>query len=76
MIKVLETILTRAASWPKAAQEELARVAHEIEIEHSGEVYKLSAEERAAVEVGIAEADRGEFVSEAEVEVSFSRHAP
>ena len=41
MIKALETIPARAAVWPKAAQEELARVAQAIECVHSGEVFKL-----------------------------------
>ena len=76
MIKLLETILTRAATWPKAAQEELARVAQEIESEHSGEVYKLSADERFAIEEGLAQADRGEFVSEADMEAFFARREP
>ena len=35
MIKVLENVITRAATWSKEAQEELARVAHEIEQVHS-----------------------------------------
>lgn len=73
MINVLETILSRAAHWPTAAQEELVRAAHEIETEHSGAVYTLSADERIAVEEGIAQADRGEFVSDRDMEAFFTR---
>ena len=76
MIKVLETILTRASSWPKEAQEELARVAREIEIEQSGTVYKLSDDERAAIDEGLAQADRGEFVSDEEMEAFFNSRQP
>ena len=75
MIKVLENILTRAATWPKEAQEELARVAREIEIGQA-DVYKLSDDERAAVDEGLAQADRGEFVSDEEMEAFFNRRKP
>lgn len=75
MIKALEAVLSRAATWPKEAQEELVRLASEIELSHQG-VYRLSAEERAAIEEGLAQADRGEFVSEAEMEAFFNRHEP
>ncbi len=76
MNKVLENILTRAETWPKAAQEELARVAREIEIEQSGAVYTLSADERTAIEEGLAQADRGEFVSDEDMEAFFNRRKP
>ena len=76
MTKVLEQIMARAASWPKAAQEELARVAREIEIEQSGKVYWLTADERAAIEEGLAQADRGEFVSDEEMDAFFNRREP
>ena len=75
MIKVLENILARAATWPKEAQEELARVAREIELEHA-DLYKLSDEERAAIEEGLAQADRGEFVTDEEMEAFFNRREP
>jgi predicted transcriptional regulator len=68
MNKVIESILTRAATWPREAQEELARVAREIELAHANGVYKLSDDERLAVEEGLAQADRGEFVSDEEIE--------
>lgn len=73
MINVLETILSRAAHRPTAAQEELARGAHEIEAEHSGTVYALSADERVAIEEGVSQADRGEFVFDRDMEAFFSR---
>ena len=76
MIKVLETIITRASTWSKEAQEELARVAREIELEHSGTPYTLSADERAAIAEGVAQADRGEFASDADMDAFFARREP
>ena len=76
MIKTLETILIRAASWPELAQAELARAARDIELEHSGQVYKLSAGEHAAINEGLAQADRGEFVPDDEMEAFFARREP
>ena len=75
MIKALEAVLSRAATWPKEAQEELVRLAREIEISNAG-VYRLSADERAAIEEGVAQADRGEFVSDADMEAFFNRSEP
>ena len=75
MIKVLETILTRAATWPRRAQEELARVAEEIEQEHVRRApsYRASDEELAAIDEGLAQARRGEFVSDDEMDAFFNR---
>jgi len=73
MIKMLENILTRVAGWPKEAQAELARAAEEIEQKHAA-VYKLSDEERRAVEEGLAEANRGEFVSDEDMEKFWQRN--
>ena len=76
MIKVLETIITRASTWSTEAQQELARVAREIELEHSGKPYVLSADERAAIGEGLAQADRGEFVSDEDMDAFFNRREP
>jgi predicted transcriptional regulator len=76
MIKSLETIFTRASTWSKEAQEELARVAREIEHEHSGKPYVLSVDERAAIDEGLAQADSGEFVSDEDMEAFFNCREP
>ncbi len=65
----LELVLGRATTWPKAAQDELIRSVERIE--STVGAYKLSAEERAAVEEGLAQADRGEFVSDEEMNAFF-----
>jgi predicted transcriptional regulator len=73
MNKRLETLLERVATWPEEAQAELARVIVEIERQQS-DVYRLSDDERAAIEEGLAQADRGEFVSEEDMAAFFKRH--
>ena len=64
--KVLTDVLQRAENWPQEDQEALAEYAREIEARRTG-VYQLTDEERAAVREGLAEAHRGEFVSDDEM---------
>lgn len=71
MEKILEEVLSRASTWPKEDQVELARIAREIELERAGGVYRFSDDERAAVEEGLAQAERGEHVPDAEMEAFF-----
>ena len=54
-------------------QEELAEYAREIEARRTG-VYTMSDDERAAVGKGLAEADRGEFVSDELIAEADKRH--
>ena len=61
MNKILQEVLDHAANWPREDQEELAEYAREIEARRTG-IYTMSDDERAAVRLGLAEADRGEFV--------------
>lgn len=63
MKKILQEVLEHAADWPREDQEELAEYAREIEARRTG-IYTMSDDERAAVRIGLAEADRGEFVSD------------
>lgn len=76
MNKTLETLLSRAATWPAEAQDELAVAARQIELEHSGKIFRLSASERSAIAEGLAQADRGEFVPDDEMEAFFARNEP
>jgi predicted transcriptional regulator len=73
MNKRLETLLERVAAWPDEAQAELAQVIVEIERQHS-DIYRLSDDERAAIKEGLAQADRGEFVSDEDMAAFFKRH--
>jgi hypothetical protein len=68
----LSDLLVRAESWPEAAQEDLLRAAEIIEREKVG-VYKLSAEQRSAVEIGLADAKAGRFASDREMEDFFKK---
>ena len=62
----IQEILERVATWPLDRQEDLAGTALAME-EIDGEDLDLTDEDRADLEEGVAEADRGEFASEEEV---------
>jgi predicted transcriptional regulator len=66
-------VLEAVRSWPEEDQQELAEYAREIEARRTG-VYVMSDEERAAVRRGLAEADRGNFVSDDVVAEADKRH--
>lgn len=71
MDKQLEEVISRASTWPKEDQEELLRIVREIEQERAGGVYRFTDDERAAIAEGLAQAERGEFVPEEEMEAFF-----
>ena len=71
--KVLKEVIEQAETWPEQDQEDLAEYAREIQARRTG-VYIMSDEERAAVERGLAQADRGEFVSDEVVAKADKRH--
>jgi predicted transcriptional regulator len=73
MNKIAETILDRIAAWPEEAQEELMQAIVDIEAKHFG-VYHLSDDERAAVQEGLAQAERGEFVADEVVAAYFNKY--
>jgi predicted transcriptional regulator len=70
--KLLADVLKRAKTWPIEDQKKLAQFADEIEADRLGP-YEMTPEEEAAVNEGIAQADRGEFASEEEVAAIFRR---
>lgn len=74
MTRLLELAIEEAKQLSPEEQDKLARTI--MEIVHGGEegVYVLSEEEEAAIEVGLAEADRGEFASEEEIEAIFAKY--
>ena len=65
-------VMERARTWPEEDQERLADLARVIESERTG-VYVVSADERAAIEEGLAQAKRGEFASDEEVAAMWKR---
>jgi len=73
MNRILKEVIEHAETWPLEDQQELAEFAREIEARRTG-IYTMSDQERAAVNKGLAEADRGQFVSEERVAESDKRH--
>jgi hypothetical protein len=67
-----QKLLEQVQSWPEEDQEELAEYARDIEARRSG-VYRATAEELQAIDEAIAELDRGEVASEAEVRAAFAK---
>jgi len=72
IIPRLKNIIDQIASWPEEDQDELAEYARDIEARRTG-VYVMTDDERAAVEEGLAQLDRGEFVPAEEVEAFWKR---
>jgi hypothetical protein len=64
----VKTIVEMMASWPAEDQEELSELAREIEARRTG-VYRLSEEERAAIDA----ARRGPLAADDEVEAFWKR---
>jgi hypothetical protein len=73
MNKILKEVIEHAETWPVEDQQELAEYAREIEARRTG-VYSMSDDERAAVRIGLAEADRGEFVPDEIIAGADKRH--
>ena len=72
MIKPLEDVLERLKSWPQQRQEEAVRLLEAME-QAGTTPYRMSPEERAAVDVGLAQSKRGELVSDEEMQRFWAR---
>ena len=66
MTRTLKTLIEAASTWPVEDQLELAGYAREIAARRTG-LYVMDGDEHAAVAEGEAQAERGEFASEAEM---------
>jgi predicted transcriptional regulator len=73
MSAIAKELLDRISSWPAEDVRELEDYARYIEARRNG-IYHMSDEERAAVMRGLEEANRGEFVSDEEVDEFWKRH--
>ena len=69
----LEKALQTVRSWPADRQDDLAEVIAEMQASTS-DVYHLSPEERADVELSLAQAEAGQFATNAEVAAVLKRH--
>jgi len=69
----LARVLKEVEAWPADRQDAAAEI---LERMHTLATtpYKLTEEERADIEDALAEADRGEFATDAEVAATFKRH--
>jgi len=69
----INAVLESVRSSPERDQEELAELAREIEARRSG-VYVMNGEERAAVQEGLDQAQRGEFVPDDETDAFWKKY--
>ena len=69
----IEAVFDRVRSWPLERQEDAAEMLLMME-EQGVAPYELSQEERVEIEAALAEADRGEFATDEEVEAVFNRY--
>jgi len=65
-------ILDRVKTWPQEDREELAEMARAIEARRTG-LYELSSDEEEAIREGLAELDRGKWVSEEAMKAFWKR---
>ena len=67
-----QKLLEQVQSWPEEEQDELAEYARDIEARRTG-LYRATADELQAIDEAIAELDRGEVASEADVRAAFAK---
>ncbi len=68
----LKSLLDRVLTWPPEQQQRAAEALAVIEARR-GEVYVPDDEEWAAIEEGLAQIDRGDIVTDAEMEAVWKR---
>ena len=64
----LAEVLKRAESWPEEAQDELARLAREIDAELKAGDYQPTAAELTGIDRGLRAAAKGQFATNEAVE--------
>ncbi len=69
----IDAIFERVRSWPLERQEDAAEVL--LTLERQGtDVYELSDDEIAEIELALEEAERGEFATDEEMKALFDRY--
>jgi hypothetical protein len=71
--QALEILLERVSAWPEEAQDELMRSVTDIESRHAG-IYRLSEDERRAVQRGLKDMREGSLASDDAVAAVFNRY--
>lgn len=69
----LKALAAEAETWPEEDQRELVEYAEVIRARRAG-IYVMTPDERAAVDEGIGQARRGEFVSDEEMDAFWKRN--
>jgi hypothetical protein len=71
MTDLMEKALAAIGRWPSSRQDEAAEML--LALDRLGATYRASADELAAVDEALGQAERGEFATDAEVEAAFQR---
>jgi predicted transcriptional regulator len=71
MTDLMEKALAAIGRWPESRQNEAAEML--LALDRLGATYSASPDELAAVDEALAQAERGEFATEAEIEAAFQR---
>ena len=71
MTDLMDKALAAVGRWPAARQDEAAEML--LALDRLGDSYDASDDEIAAVDEALAQAARGEFATDAEVETAFAR---
>ena len=71
MTELKKKALAAVGRWPASRQDEAAEML--LALDRLGTTYTASPEELAAIDEALAQAERGEFASDAEVEAAFQR---
>lgn len=66
----LEALFARVLEWPEERQQEVLAWLRSLE---GAEIYRLTPEERKEVLAGLAEAERGEFATDEEMEALWKK---
>jgi hypothetical protein len=74
MTEQLVELIERLKTWPVERQKDAARLLEAME-ESGTDVYRLSDDERRAINVGLDQAKRSEFVSDADLKKFRNRRA-
>ena len=71
--KLLSRALERVENWPAEAQDQLAKIALDMDAGLNDVVYEPTDDELAGIDRGLRDADQGRFATEVEVEAAFAK---
>ncbi len=71
MTDLMEKALAAISRWPAPRQDEAAELL--LALDRLGSTYVASDDELAAIDEALAQGERGEFATDAQVEVAFAR---